>query len=326
MNYRQPASLRQQHVILYLAACKIFAGDGKRAVIPAEKTKLVSNEHSGTFLQLENLTEQFFESEGRDHGQRIKVFYDEAMQIIAKHPDFHEITVVAHAKVLNLEATLLLHELAKNALHTLGRKVDVYRDVLTTEWIDFDTQFLGQLKDLSTYAFKHQNFLAISNLMMEQIEWQFRKIYHYNAFNNWVKELQGFMATVSAEDRKHLLKLLEDVGKIAENYDRLQHRENQFNSLRTGYEINHFLRDQEAMAACALEMEKLIDTYDLNVLCKSFEQMKQGDMRHQKFFIDLAQRRAALDQVAFNSGIIGHLYCDVDAEMKPCSNVSPNGH
>jgi len=288
-----------------------------------KKARLVSNEHAGTSLQLENLTEQFFESEERDQSRRINIFYEEVLRVIARHPNFHEIRVVAYAKILNLEATLLLHELAKNALHTLGRKADVYRDVLTAEWLAFDQQFLGQLKELHEYAFKRQNFLAISNLMMEQIEWQFRKIYHYHAFNNWVKELQGFRATVSADDRKHLLKLLEDVAKVAENYDRLQHRENQFNSLRTRYEIHHFLRDQEEMAKCAVEMEKLIDTYDLNVLRKTFEQMQQGDMRHHKFFLDLAQRRAALDQVSFNSGFTDQLYCDVDAEMNAVLKRKP---
>jgi hypothetical protein len=288
-----------------------------------EKVRLVSNEHAGTFLQLENLTDQFFESEERDHGRRIKMFYEEAHLVIAKHPDFHEIRIVAYAKILNLEATLLLHELAKNALHTLGRKVDVYRDVLTIEWIDFDQGFLSQLKVLHEYAFKHQNFLAISNLMMEQIEWQFRKLYQYHAFNNWDKELQGFRAIVSADDRTHLLKLLEDVGKVAENYDRLQHRENQFNSLRTRYEILHFLRDQEAMVKCAAEMEKLINTFDLNALRNSLNEMQQGNMRHQKFMIDLAQQRATLDRIAINSGITEHLYCDVDAEMNAALNRKP---
>ncbi|MGZ3751906.1 MAG: DUF4365 domain-containing protein [Mucilaginibacter sp.] len=288
-----------------------------------EKARLVSNEHAGTSLQLENLTDQFFESEERDHGRRIKMFYEEAMRVIAQHPDFHQIRIVAYAKIMNLEATLLLHELAKNALHTLGRKVDVYRDALTEEWINFDQQFLGQLKKLNDYALKHQNFLAISNLMMEQIEWQFRKIYHYHAFNNWVKELQGFRAIVSADNRTHLLKLMDDVDKITENYDRLQHRENQFNSLRTRYEILHFLRDQGAMAKCIVEMEKLINTYDLNVLRKSFDKMQEGDMRHQKFFLDMAKRRASFDQAAFNSGFAGQLYCDMDAEMNAALKRKP---
>ncbi|GAA4910528.1 DUF4365 domain-containing protein [Mucilaginibacter defluvii] len=306
-----------------LLHAKYLLGMVDQQVFRQEKARLVSNEHAGTFLQLEHLTDRFFESDDPDQGRRIRMFYDEAMRIIAKHPDFHDMRVVAYAKVLNLEATLLLHELAKNALHTLGRKTDVYRDVLTEEWIDLDTQFLGQIKQLHDYALKHQNFLAISNLMMEQNEWQFRKIYHYHAFNNWVREFQGFGATLSAHDTMFLRNLLQDVDKITVNYDRLQHRENQFNSLRTRYEILHFLRDQEAMAECAAEMEKLIDTYDLNVLRRSFDLMRQGDMRHQKFFIDLAQRRAALDRIAINGGFADLLYGDVDAAMNAALKRQP---
>jgi hypothetical protein len=302
---------------------KYLLGLVDEAAFRQEKARLVSNEHAGTFLQLENLTNQFFESKEPDQGRRIKVFYEEALRVVDKHPEFHEIRVVAYAKILNMEASLLLHELSKNALTTLGRKVDVYRDALTSDWVSFNQQFLGQLTELHDYALKHQNFLAISNLAMEQIEWQFRKAYHYHAFNNWVKELQGFRAVVSAEDHASLHELLQALDKVAENYDRLQHRENQFNCLRSRYEIFHFLRDQDGMDKCAAEMEKLIDTYDLNILRKSFEQMRQGDMRHHKFMIDLAQRRAAVDRVAMNSGITEHLYCDVSAEMNEVLKRKP---
>ncbi len=298
-----------------LVQAKYLLGLMSELEFKKQKVEIVTNKNAGTFLQLENLHNQFINSKGNEQGERIKKFHEGAMKIVDKHPEFHDMRVVAHAKILNVEATLLLHELAKNSLLTMGRKVDAFRDLLIADWLKFDDQFLSQLQALYGYALKHRNFLSLSNLIMEKIEWEFAKVYHFHAFSNWNKVQLIIDPEVAPEDRELLLKLLVDLDKVVETYDRLQHRENHFNCLRCKYEILDFLGQTENADECAKVMKDLIATYEMNALRKRYEQMLKGGMKHRTFVADLAQRKAAIDCMVKNSDIYEHLYSDITTEM-----------
>ena len=227
----------------------------------------------------------------QSRGLRIKKYYEAVMQIVSKHPEFHDMRIVAHAKILNAEAILLLHELAKNSLITMGRKIDVYRDLLISDWAKFDAKLLVQLQELYSYALKHQNFLALSNLVMDKIGWEFAKVFHFHAISNWNREQLAIDPEVSQDDRELLLNLLTRIDTIVDAYNKLQHRENQFLCLRSKYQILGFLGNRKEADECAKEMKMLIDTYEMNALRTQFEQMLQGDMKHRKLMVDLAERK-----------------------------------
>ncbi|RKR82148.1 uncharacterized protein DUF4365 [Mucilaginibacter gracilis] len=288
-----------------------------------ETAEIVKNEGVGTFLQLENLYNQFMQNRESEQGARIGKYYAGAMQIIAKRPEFHDMRVVAYAKILNLESTLLLHELAKNSLMSMGRKTDTIRDQLETDWLKFDEQFLSQLQQLYGYALKHQNFLALSNLIMQKIDWEFAKVYHFYGFNNWNKATLMIDGKVAEEDVALLLDMLTDLDKVIGTYDRLHHRENHFNCLRCKYEILDFLGRPEDAEVCVDAMKGLIDAYELNALRKRLDQLLQGQMKHRTFLSDLAQRKAGIDRVARDSGIYEQLYCDLNEEMNSRLNRKP---
>jgi nuclear transport factor 2 (NTF2) superfamily protein len=306
-----------------LAHAKYLLGLMSEPEFRKETAEIVTNENAGTFLQLEHLYNRFIGSKETEQGPRIKKYYESAVRIVDKHPEFHDMRVVAHAKILNAEATLLLHELAKNSLLTMGRKIDVFRDLLITDWLKFDDQFLSQLQELYGFALKHRNFLALSNLMMEKIEWEFAKVFHFHAFSNWNKEKLTINSEVAPDDRELLLKLLADIEKIAETYDRLQQRENQFNCLRRKYEILDFLGNKADAEQCSKVMKELISAFEMNALRRRFEQMQQGNMKHRIFLNDLSQRRASVDHVAKNSGIYEHLYGDINEEVNKHLNRKP---
>ncbi len=306
-----------------LANAKYLLGLTSETDFRKETAEIVANENVGTFLQLENLHNQFVESEEAEQELRIKKYYEAVMQIVNKHPEFHDMRVVAHAKILNAEAILLLHELAKNSLLTMGRKIDVYRDLLISDWAKFDAQLLAQLQELYSYALKHQNFLALSNLVMDKIGWEFAKVFHFHAIGNWNKEQLAIDPEVAQGDRELLLNLLTRIDTIVDAYNKLQHRENQFLCLRSKYEILDFLGNRKEADECAKEMKMLIDIYEMNALRKQFEQMLQGDMKHRKLMVDLSERKAAIDRVAKNSGIYEYLYNDFTAEMTKYANHKP---
>lgn len=288
-----------------------------------ETAEIVASEDAGTFLQLENLHNQFVASKEADQGIKLQTYYEGTMRVVNKHPEFHDMRIVAYAKVLHAESMLLLHELAKNSLLTMGRKVDAFYDLVEADWLKFDEQFVYQLKELHDYALKHRNFGALSNLMMEKIEWEFAKIYHFHSFCSWNKDTLNIEQMVIPDDQILLEKFLSDIDKIAENYDRLQQPENQFNCLRCKYEILDFLGKSAEASQIVQEMKTLVSTYDMNALRPTYEEMLQGDIKHRKFMADLTQRRAAIDQIAKNSGIYEHLYCDIDEEMHRTLNRRP---
>lgn len=306
----------------YLHA-KYLLGLIGEAVFRKETAEIAANEDAGTFLQFENLHNQFLASKEPDQGKKLQTYYDGMMRIVNKHPEFHDMRVFAYAKVLHAEATLLLHELAKNSLLSMGRKVDALLDLVTADWLKFDEQFLRQLQALYSYALKQRNFGALSNLMMEKVEWEFAKIYHLHSICNWNKDTLSINKEVIDDDRILLEKFLLDLDKIAGTYDRLQQRENQFNCMRCQYEILDFLGNAAEASQITQEMKKLISNYDMNALLPTYEQLLQGDIKHRKFMVDLTQRRSAVDRVAKNSGVYEHLYNDIDEEMNRLLNRMP---
>lgn len=319
-------SLHPEHrnmVSYTLLQAKYLLGMVNAKTFNEQKSKFLTNEDAGTFLQLENLAEQFYTSKEPDMQKRIKTYYENTLRVIDQHPDFHDMRVVGYAKILNVVATLLMHELAKNSVLALGRGIDAYRDRMIAEWSLLEKQFCDQLRTLYEYALKHQNFLAVNNLSMERIEWDFRKVYHFHALINWNRDTLSIDPELSEYHRKVLNELLEKEGMIAESYDRIQHRENHFNTLRTQYELYDLLGDQEGKDKKAAEMQKLINTYDLNALQTQFDSMLSGEMRHRQFLKEIAKRKAAIDKVAKNSGFLEILYSDFTPEMNAISKRAP---
>ena len=314
----------EQTMLSYtLAHAKYLLGLMTELDLRKETAEIVANENAGTFLQLENLHNQFMESKEPNQALRIKKYYEGAMKIVDKHPEFDDMRVVAYARILNVEATLLLHELTKNSLMTMGRKTDATRDLIIADWLKLDDQFLRQLQELYGFALKRRNFLALSNLTMEKVEWEFAKAYHFHSFSNWNKESQTINTQIASDDRELLLNLLGTVDKICESYNILQHRENQFNCLLRKYEILDFLGNKEEAAECTKVMKELIIAYDLNVLHKRFEGMLQGKTKHRLFMADLAKRKSAAAQKAKNSGLYEHLYDDITEEMNKIPGRKP---
>lgn len=288
-----------------------------------ETEKIIADENSGAFLQLRNLHNQFLGNEKAHPKDRIKEYYRNVMQLVNKNPDCHDLRILVYAKILDVESTTLLHELAKNSIRTMGIRKDTFRDILIGDWIQFNSQFVFQLRELFDYAFEHKNFLALSNLMMQKAEWEFAKVYHFHTFRNWDRKKMTVNLTVETEDHNFLLGLLGDISQIEETYKRLQHRENQFNCLRLKYEILDFLGNKEQADACAKVMGELIVHYEMNALQSKFQQMLQGNMRHRRFISDLTQRKSTIDVLAKNSGIYEHLYDDVTTEMNEVLSRKP---
>lgn len=326
MAQHEPAQLHpeEKSMLAYtLANARYLLGMLSEQDFRKETAEIVKNEAAGTFLQLKNLHNQFMQSRESNQTVRIANYYEGAMQIINKHPAFHDMRVLAYAKILNVESTLLLHELAKNSLMSMGRNIDTLRDTVEADWLKFDEQYLGQLQELYGYALKHQNFLALGNLVMQKIDFEFAKIYHFHGFSNWNKSILSIDATVAEEDRALLLGMLGDVDKIIGTHDRLHHRENHFSCLRCKYEIFDFLGQHDDAEACVAAMEHLINTYELNALRGSLKQMLQGQMKHRTFLSDLAERRASVDQVTKTSGLYAHLYEDMNEKVNQLSKRFP---
>lgn len=305
-----------QAILLYsLVHAKYLIGLVSERDLKKETEQIIANENAGTFLQLEYLFNRFLEANEVDERTRIQVYYDGAMEILADHRDFHDMRVVAYAKILGLESTLILHELSKNLFITMGRKKDAYRELVMKDWSQLAGQFQEQLTKLFRYAQEHQNYLAMSNLAMDKIDWDFTKLYYIHAFNNWERDTQLITPEVSVDDKLLLAELLKNVKEIVGTYDKLQHRENQFSCLKCKYEILIFLGNKEEAASCAEEMGHLIEAYEMNALRNSLRQMLDGNLKSQIFIADLAKRRASFDLFAKNCDMYEHLYEDVTEEM-----------
>lgn len=302
-------------MLLYqLAQAKYLLGLLSESDLKKEISEIVTNKNIGTFLQMKNAYKQFLDSKEISQGSRIRKYSEDVMKIINKHPEFHDMRIIAYAKILNIESTLLFNELANNAINSMGREYDFYRDLLTADWKKFENQFVDQIKELYLFAEKNMNFLALNNLLMEKIEWDFTKIFHFQAFSNWDKDLLTINPIISSDNQNALLTIISDLDHIIETYDRLQHRENQFNCLCTKYEILDFLGAKSEADECSKLMEKIIKDYEMNALRNRLDQLLLGQTKYRAFIKRLIAHKTNIDIAARNSGIYDYMYASIDKE------------
>lgn len=272
--------------------------------------KIVEDKNAGSFIKLDNSDHQLMAAGGTPE-EMISGFYKHCSELIAEEEHNPITRIMGYSKLLGMEEDLLLHELTNNYTFTLGRKKDVLRDAINRDWEIFDRQLSVQYKDLTEFAFKAQDFLAINYLMMHQVQLDYKKAFHFHAFQNWNRETFEVSGPISAEVRHQLEKALIVIDKIEEAYERLMSIENLYACLSFKYQFLDFMGEAETVVATAAQLEKLIDTYELNALRKGYVELLTGNTEHQLFFDRLKVKMSNIYEVAKNEGIDQYLFLDV---------------
>lgn len=278
----------------------------------AATAKIVATENVGTFIKLDNSYHLLTANDGTPE-EMISRFYQNCRELITEEEHNPVTRIMAYSKLLSIEADLLLHELTNNYSFTLGRKKDVLRDTINRDWEVFDRQLRTQYKTLTDFAFKKYDFLAINNLMMDQVEWDYEQAFHFYAFENWSPETFKVEGPINAQTRKRLEKGMIMVDKVEEAYERLMHIENLYACLMFKYQLLDFMGEAQKAASIADKLEKLIDTYELNALRKGYADLMAGKTKHQVFFEKVTDKMTNIYEVVKSADIVRR--CNGGAEQ-----------
>jgi len=285
-------------------------------------SKIVEDENAGSFVKLDNSDHQLMAAGGTPK-EMITGFYKHCSELIAQEEHNPITRIMGYSKLLGMEEDLLLYELTNNYSFTLGRKKDVFRDAINRDWEVFDRKLCVQYKDLTEFAFKAQDFLAINHLMMHQVQLDYKKAFHFHAFQNWNRETFEVSGSISPAIRRQLEKGLIVMDKVEEAYERLISVENMYAGLSFKYQLLDFMGEAEKVVAIAVQIEKLIDTYELNALRKGYTKLLAGNTEHQLFFDKVKAKMSNIYEVAKNEGIDQYLFLDVTDDQNRLYNREP---
>jgi hypothetical protein len=284
--------------------------------------KIVADDNAGSFIKLDNSHHQLMATGGTPE-EMISGFYKHCLELIAQEEHNPITRIMGYSKLLGMEGDLLLHELTNNYTLTLGRKQDVLREAINRDWAVFDRQLQVQYKDLTEFAFKAQDFPAINNLMMHQVQWDYKKAFHFHAFQNWSPETFKVSGPISAAARRRLENGLVVMDKVEEAYERLMSIENLYACLSFKYQLLDFMGEAEKVAAIAAQLEKLIDTYELNALRKGYADLLAGNTEHRLFFDRVAAKMTNIYEVAKGADIDQYMFEDVTEERNRLFKRAP---
>jgi len=284
--------------------------------------KIVADENAGSFIKLDHSDHQLMAGGGTPE-EMISGFYRHCSELIAQEEHNPITRIMGYSKLLGMEEDLLLYELTNNYSFTLGRNKDVLRDAINRDWEVFDQQLRVQYKDLTEFAFKAHDFLSLNFLMMHQVQLDYKKAFHFHAFHNWNPETFEVSGPISAAIRRQLEKGLVVMHKVEEAHERLMSIENLYACLSFKYQLQDFMGKAEKVAATAVQIEKLIDTYELNALRTGYAELLAGNTEHQLFFDRVKVKMSNIYDVAKNEGIDQYLFLDVTDDQNRSHKREP---
>ncbi len=165
------------------------------------------------------------------------------------------------------------------------------------------------------FALKEKNYLAMSNLAMNKIEWMYQKIFIAHIFNNWSSATLTVDGPLNKEDKEILLKNIAFLDHVSQSYESLKHQENLINCLRLKYELLNFVGQEADASDTAERINRIIDTNDFNGLRLKHDRLIQGNTRYSRFIKTLAGRITDMRETLSALGMDGPDYSDIPEEV-----------
>ncbi|HEX9513819.1 MAG TPA: DUF4365 domain-containing protein [Puia sp.] len=302
------------HLNYILLEAKYLLGIITEEQMKAETARIMNTGQIGSFLQLENVNRSLAAFKGNAR-ENMRQFYEKITQLISSEPGNNSLLVMAYAYVLDAEAITLLNDLTNNLAILFDRISRLSKTKTYQEWKTIEVKYSERLRQLMEFALKEKNYLAMSNLAMNKIEWMYQKIFIAHIFNNWGSATLTVDGPLNKEDKEILLKNIAFLDHVSQSYESLKHQENLINCLRLKYELLNFVGQEADASDTAERINRIIDTNDFNGLRLKHDRLIQGNTRYSRFIKTLAGRITDMRETLSALGMDGPDYSDIPEEV-----------
>ncbi len=278
-----------------------------------EANILVQAEGLGSYIELEKAYGAFYDSEGDKEAQ--KILKNKILSFIDAEPGNHPLRIRTYSIMLAIEEKELAANLTKHFIMLCGRGMDLLQTNIYKSWKEVEKIHDKRLETLVKFSLVTQYFLAMSNVLMQDAEWCFQKLYIMFVLKNWSNKSLSVEGKPDEVELKDLARQAERIDMTISGYAIQEHREHIAYALNLKYEILAFAGRAEDAANVASQILSMIDTYNMNGLKSKYQWMIEGKSRYKYFLDSFSAHMNNIYRVAKNSGVEKNLAEPVPESM-----------
>lgn len=249
--------------------------------------QLEKSETVGLYIKLQQASSIYIESMRNDNGENYEQYVKDINEII-NHPKAND------GIKLTAKCELILFQGFKNnadfvsgiaQLNTLEEVlgVDIQQRIESAQkFIEINKTWYCNVKEILKEAIECKNIFAYHTAVVNEV----KVTYQFNVHTTTVfvvKEIEEFSNPEKIDNKPLMQNLLDRVKLSAEYFRQIGHIENTIAALSTMYEIFHYINEIENANNVMIELESLIDTYDLKDQKRRLEFLKNKGTTHETF-------------------------------------------
>lgn len=269
-------------------------------VLNEEIEKITSSKEIGSFLKLEKLKKEYWNSEKKDK-ERLQWFYSQTDKVISEEIYHNSLYIVGYAQLLSAESIILINDAIKNFMMICGRVKD-YRTTRTFKhWERLETAFLKRLDLTVKFAYETKDLLGLTNLGGEKTGWLYNKTSFKYILENFDIDTLTVKGSINHSEKALLITIIPKLERQAEGYEILGHIENKISCLSRKYEVERLAELNDEASATAELIAKLIADQEYNGLKDNFDSLINGNTGHERMIKLFTDRVNDIYKIAKNS-------------------------
>jgi hypothetical protein len=262
---------------------------------------LAQDEKINHFLRLQHAYKILTDGEGNVK-TKLHAFYRTTNEIISEDPNNVQLLFLAYDQVLHAEAKVLTYDLANNFFLFCGKVSDPFQTQTYHKWSLKELQYTSRLLQLQKFALKEEDFLAMANLSLHHTHWLYQKAVIRHVLAHWNSQTLTVESIPFSNDIHDVLRQLDHIKTIVNIYELLNNKENLVACLLLKYELQLFVSMSQEAKQTADTIGKIINAYELNSFCSTFERLLSGNNAQQRFVDDLRMRITQVTEIMTHSG------------------------
>lgn len=249
--------------------------------------ELEKSETVGLYIKLEKASSNYIKSMENDVGENYEQYIKDIEEIIS-HPKAND------GIKLTAKCELILFQGFKNnadyvsgiAKHNVLEEiigVDIQKRIESAKkFIKINEAWYRNVKEVLKETIECKNLFAYHTAVINEV----KVTYQFNVHSTTVfvvKETEEYPKPERLDNKPMLVDLLDRIKLSADYFRHIGHIENTIAALSTMYEIFHYINEMEKANNVMIELEHLIDDYDLKKHKKRLEFLKNNGTTHETF-------------------------------------------
>lgn len=249
--------------------------------------ELENTENVGLYIKLEKAKKNYANSIKNNSTDRYEKYVEDVQNIINDPKANNSIK-------LNAKCELILFEGFKNNMDyvksvsminafegEIGPNLRMRKDAVT-RLIQASEKWFKNVQSLKKEAAESKNYFVYFTAIVDEV----KVTYEFEVFTDLVfvvKDLPGVTKPKEPDKKPMFDRLLDKITKAYNYFNQLGHLENVVASLSTKFEILHYLKDFENANKILVELQNIIETYDLDEQKRKLEILVDHGTTHEKF-------------------------------------------